>query len=211
VVWSSRRQATVSASTVEPEYIALTEAGREVMRLRELLGTLGHRQPMTKLWCDNQGAIALTKKPSSHPRIKHIAIRHHHTRMGRTRDDSTRVRGYEVPEGRHPHQTVAWTGARGLCTRNRSSEAKEGRKGCSWTAHGRGKNEDPTFGLETKRQWVATRYQGGSRPRGCKEAWHQEERSISRGSVSRLELKSWWRSYGMTDEDRAVAVSWTIE
>jgi hypothetical protein len=130
VVWSSRRQATVSASTVEPEYIALTEAGREVMRLRELLGTLGHRQPMTKLWCDNQGAIALTKKPSSHPRIKHIAIRHHHTRMGRTRDDSTRVRGYEVPEGRHPHQTVAWTGARGLCTRNRSSEAKEGRKGC---------------------------------------------------------------------------------
>jgi hypothetical protein len=29
--------------------------------------------------------------------------------------------------------------------------------------------------------------------------------------VSRLELKPWWRSYGMTDEDRAVAVSWTIE
>jgi hypothetical protein len=29
--------------------------------------------------------------------------------------------------------------------------------------------------------------------------------------VSRLELKPWWRSYGMIDEDRAVAVSWTIE
>jgi hypothetical protein len=29
--------------------------------------------------------------------------------------------------------------------------------------------------------------------------------------VSRLELKPWWRSYGMTEEDRAVAVSWTIE
>jgi hypothetical protein len=133
------------------------------------------------------------------------------TRMGRARDESTRVRGYEVPEGRHPHRTVAWTGTRGLCTRNRPSEAKEGRKGYSWTVNGRGKNEDATFGLETKRQWVATRYQGGSRPRGCKEAWDQEERSISRGSVSRLELKSWWRSYGMTDEDRAVAVSWTIE
>jgi hypothetical protein len=58
-----------------------------------------------------------------------------------------------------------------------------------WTVHGRGKNEDPTFGLETKRQWVATRYPGGSRPKDCKEAWDQEERLISRGSVSRLELK----------------------
>jgi hypothetical protein len=37
-----------------------------------------------------------------------------------------------------------------------------------------------------------------------------EERKASL-SVSRLELKPWWRSYGMTDEDRAVAVSWTIE
>jgi hypothetical protein len=38
-------------------------------------------------------------------------------------------------------------------------------------------------------------------------------RAVSRGgtsessSVSRLELKPWWRSYGMTEEDRAVAVS----
>jgi hypothetical protein len=30
-------------------------------------------------------------------------------------------------------------------------------------------------------------------------------------SVSRPELKPWWRYYGMTEEDRAVAVSWTIE
>jgi hypothetical protein len=30
-------------------------------------------------------------------------------------------------------------------------------------------------------------------------------------NVSCLELKPLWRSYRMTDEDRAVAVSWTIE
>jgi hypothetical protein len=29
--------------------------------------------------------------------------------------------------------------------------------------------------------------------------------------VSRFELKPRWRSHGMTDEDRVVAVSWTIE
>jgi hypothetical protein len=46
------------------------------MWLRELLETLGYRQPTRTLHCDNQGAIALTQK-SSHPRTKHIAIRHH--------------------------------------------------------------------------------------------------------------------------------------
>jgi hypothetical protein len=80
IVWSSRRQATVSASTVEAEYIAITEAGREIMWLRELLETLGYSQPITTLRCDNQGAIALAKKPSSHPRTKHIAIRYHQIR-----------------------------------------------------------------------------------------------------------------------------------
>jgi hypothetical protein len=80
IVWSSRRQATVLASTTEAEYIAITEAGREIMWLRELLETIGYSQSTTILRCDNQGAITLTKKPSSHPRTKHIAIRHHQIR-----------------------------------------------------------------------------------------------------------------------------------
>jgi hypothetical protein len=49
---------------------------------RELLETLGYRQPTTTLHCDNQGAIALTQKPSSHPRTKDIAIRHHQYASG---------------------------------------------------------------------------------------------------------------------------------
>jgi hypothetical protein len=80
IVWSSRRQATVSSSTVEAEYIAITEAGREVKWMRGLLATLGYRQPTTTLFCDNQGAIQLTKRPTSHPRTKHIDIRHHQIR-----------------------------------------------------------------------------------------------------------------------------------
>jgi hypothetical protein len=73
-------EATSSASTTEDEYIAITEAGREIMGLRELLETLGHPQLITTLRCDNQGAISLTQQPSSHPRTKHIAIRHHQIR-----------------------------------------------------------------------------------------------------------------------------------
>jgi hypothetical protein len=80
IVWSSRRQATVSASTTESAYIAISEAGREIMWLRELLETLRYRQPTTTIHCDNQGVIALTQKPCSHPRMKHIAIRYHQIR-----------------------------------------------------------------------------------------------------------------------------------
>jgi hypothetical protein len=47
------------------------------MWLREPLETLGHLRTTTTLRCENQVAIALTKKPLSHPRTKHIAIRHH--------------------------------------------------------------------------------------------------------------------------------------
>jgi hypothetical protein len=77
IVWSSRRQATVAASTVEAEYVAVSEAAREAMWLRGLLEELGSRQPPTRLWCDNQGSISLSKKPSTHQRTKHIDIKHH--------------------------------------------------------------------------------------------------------------------------------------
>ena len=32
------------------------------------------------IYCDNQGALALSKNPSSHPRSKHIDIAYHFTR-----------------------------------------------------------------------------------------------------------------------------------
>jgi hypothetical protein len=77
IVWSSPRQATVATSTVEAEYIAVSEAAREAMWLRGLLGELGCDQPPTRLLCDNQGSISLPKKPSTHQRTKHIDIKHH--------------------------------------------------------------------------------------------------------------------------------------
>lgn len=46
--------------------------------MRELLASIGKPpSKITTLHCDNQGAIQLTKQPTSHMRTKHIAIQHH--------------------------------------------------------------------------------------------------------------------------------------
>jgi hypothetical protein len=29
------------------------------------------------IWCDNQGAISLTKNPTQHAQTKHIDVQHH--------------------------------------------------------------------------------------------------------------------------------------
>ena len=85
VAWKSQRQATVALSTMESEYMALTEATKELKWLRTLLAELGYSngdgtdQP-TDLFSDNQSAIALTRNPVSHARAKHIDIRHHFVR-----------------------------------------------------------------------------------------------------------------------------------
>lgn len=47
------------------------------MWLRGMLGKLGYNQTPTRLWCDNQGTIALSNKPNTHQRTKHINIKHH--------------------------------------------------------------------------------------------------------------------------------------
>ena len=76
--WTSRRQATVSASTMEAEYIAAAEATQDIRWLRSLLAELGMAvDSPTILRIDNQSAIRLANKPSTHARSKHIDIKHH--------------------------------------------------------------------------------------------------------------------------------------
>lgn len=82
IIWKSRRQQTVASSTVESEYIAVSEAGREAVWLRGLLHELSpDHSPATEMKVDNQGAIRLAINPSTHQRTKHIDIKHHHIRQ----------------------------------------------------------------------------------------------------------------------------------
>ncbi|OBZ68344.1 Retrovirus-related Pol polyprotein from transposon TNT 1-94 [Grifola frondosa] len=76
---ASRKQATVSISSTESEYIATTDAAHEGVFLRALLLALGlGQQSATPLLGNNTSAHSLSGDPSFHSCTKHIAIRHHH-------------------------------------------------------------------------------------------------------------------------------------
>ena len=83
VSWLSKKQATVSLSTAEAEYVALSTATQEAIWLRRLLADVGEPQEgPTEIYEDNQGAISMAKNPVGHARTKHIDIRYHFVREG---------------------------------------------------------------------------------------------------------------------------------
>ena len=88
ISWRSRKQPTVALSSCEAEYIALAEAVKEILYLRSLCLELAIEQSSsTVLFCDNQGALALTKEKSKqHQRTKHIDVKYHFIREQRDID-----------------------------------------------------------------------------------------------------------------------------
>ena len=82
--WRSRKQKSVALSSVEAEYVAACEAGRDAVHWRSFLSDLGSPLlvpgPIT-IHCDSQGAIALSKNPEHHDRSKHIDIAYHWIRQ----------------------------------------------------------------------------------------------------------------------------------
>ena len=80
ISWQSKLQKCVALSTTEAEYIAVTEACKEVLWMKKLLEELGQEQEDLKLYCDSQSAIHLSKNPMFHSRSKHIDVRYHWVR-----------------------------------------------------------------------------------------------------------------------------------
>ena len=81
ISWKSQRQRTVTLSTTEAEYAALTEAVRESNSIRQLLTELGVAvsQPIPILE-DNISTISLANNHANHKRSKHIDLRNHYCR-----------------------------------------------------------------------------------------------------------------------------------
>lgn len=77
VSWQSRLQKCVALSTTEAEYIAITEASKELLWMKKFLQELGLEQDKYILYCDSQSAIHLSKNPTFHARSKHIEVRYH--------------------------------------------------------------------------------------------------------------------------------------
>ncbi|KAG2876312.1 Retrovirus-related Pol polyprotein from transposon TNT 1-94 [Phytophthora cactorum] len=82
VSWGSKKQSSVSLSTSEAEYIALSLAiqeGKWIHRLLcEILAATNETGPKLKIREDNQSCIKMTKNPVNHGRAKHIDIKYHH-------------------------------------------------------------------------------------------------------------------------------------
>lgn len=86
ISWESKKQKSVALSTMEAEYIALSEVCKEVVYLRRLLEHMGFESSVrnaTEVYCDNQSAIELNKNHVFHGRSKHVDIRYHYSREAR--------------------------------------------------------------------------------------------------------------------------------
>jgi hypothetical protein len=81
VVWSTQKQTIIALSTAEAEYIALTVVMCEILYLQALIAELYEANiPPISVYCDNQGAVALTTNNKFHARTKHIDLRYHYVR-----------------------------------------------------------------------------------------------------------------------------------
>jgi hypothetical protein len=78
--WASRRQQCVSLSTTEAEYVAASEAAKEIVWLKRLFDDIAPLTSVPILQVDNASAVRLAGNPEFHQRTKHIDIRYHFVR-----------------------------------------------------------------------------------------------------------------------------------
>ncbi|CAL1410462.1 unnamed protein product [Linum trigynum] len=79
--WSSKKQAIVTLSTCEAEYVAATSCACHAIWLRKLLKKLNMTQEeSTEIYVDHKSALALAKNPVFHDRSNHIDTRYHFLR-----------------------------------------------------------------------------------------------------------------------------------
>ena len=80
VSWMSKRQALVTLSTIEAEYMVDTHACKELFWIKRLCSNIGFNARKITIFCDSQSAICLAKNPTFHARMKHIDVQYHFVR-----------------------------------------------------------------------------------------------------------------------------------
>lgn len=78
ISWKSHQQKTIAGSSTEAEYMALNDASKQLLWLRNLFAEIGY--PLAKpvhLAGDNQGSIFMAQNPLVDKRTKHIDIKYH--------------------------------------------------------------------------------------------------------------------------------------
>lgn len=99
ITWMSKKQSVIALSSTEAEYVAMSEAGCEVVWLRNLYKELGFDQENpTLIRGDNNSAIAMVRNPQFHKKAKHIATKWHWIR------DQVQNETIEIESCRDPDQ-----------------------------------------------------------------------------------------------------------
>ena len=86
LIFKSKLQTENALSTLEAEYIALSQSMRELLPLRNLLQQVGknlkldfvkHGLMQSTVFEDNNGALGLATSPKLTPHTKHITVKYH--------------------------------------------------------------------------------------------------------------------------------------
>ncbi|SOV09700.1 uncharacterized protein UDID_19289 [Ustilago sp. UG-2017a] len=80
VAWKSALQRCTTLSAVEAEFVAATEAAREVLFFKHLLKAVGIDVGIPTIFSDNTGTIQVSKDPTQHWKLKHIDTKYHFIR-----------------------------------------------------------------------------------------------------------------------------------
>jgi hypothetical protein len=85
-MWVSKLQTEIASSTMEAEYIALSQSMRDLIPVRRLLQLIcdmilpeqiKNARMYSSVFEDNNGALQLARAPRITPRTKHYAIKYH--------------------------------------------------------------------------------------------------------------------------------------
>ncbi|SOV06544.1 uncharacterized protein UDID_17512 [Ustilago sp. UG-2017a] len=80
VAWKSALQCCTALSAVEAEFVATTEATREVLFFKHLFKAIGIDVGIPTIFSDNTGTIQVSKDPAQHWKLKHIDTKYHFIR-----------------------------------------------------------------------------------------------------------------------------------
>ncbi|SPC65046.1 related to retrotransposon protein [Ustilago sp. UG-2017b] len=80
VAWKSALQCCTALSAVEAEFVAATEAAREVLFFKHLFKAIGIDVGIPTIFSDNTGTIQVSKDPAQHWKLKHIDTKYHFIR-----------------------------------------------------------------------------------------------------------------------------------
>jgi Reverse transcriptase (RNA-dependent DNA polymerase) len=80
ISWTSKKQTTVALSTMEAQYMSLSDASRELIAHLTFFTSINITIPQPIIYTDNEAPESIVKREPEYQRSKHIDIRYHFVR-----------------------------------------------------------------------------------------------------------------------------------